>query len=80
VVRATCPSVAGGAFAVQGEAHGSAPVARAERDAITRAAAIGVQSTAHASAAITRHACRIHSFPFFPSARPLPRLASLAAI
>jgi len=58
--------------------HGSAPVTRAERDVITRAAAIGVQPTAHASAAITRPACRIHRFPFFLSARPLPRLAPLA--
>jgi len=65
---------------VQGEAHGSAPVTRAERDAPTRAAAIGVQPTAHASAAITRAACRIHGFLVLPSARPLPRLAPLAAI
>jgi len=60
--------------------HGSAPVARAGRDVIARAAAIGVQPTAHASAAITRTACRIRSLPFFLSARPLPRLAPLAAI
>jgi hypothetical protein len=79
-VRAAGPSVAGGAFAVQGEAHGSAPVTRAERHAITRAAAIGVQRTAPASAAITYTVCRIRGLPFFLSARPLPRLAPLAAI
>ena len=44
--------VVGGAFAVQGEAHGSAPVTGAERRVIARAAAFGVQAR-HASAAIT---------------------------
>jgi len=65
---------------VQGEAHGSAPVTRAERSAHPRAAAIGVQTTTHASAAITRTTCRIHGFPFFPSACSLLRLAALASI
>jgi hypothetical protein len=65
---------------VQGEAHGSAPVTRAERDVHLRAAAIGVQITAHASAAITSAACRIRGLSFFLSARPHPRLAPLAAI
>jgi hypothetical protein len=45
--------VGGGAFAVQGEAHGSAPATRAEPDAVALAAAFGVQETPHASSATT---------------------------
>ena len=45
--------VAGGAFAVQDEAHGLAPATRAESDRIALAAAFGMQRGAHASSATT---------------------------
>jgi hypothetical protein len=50
--RALMSCLGGGAFAVQDSAHGSAPVMRADHDASARAAAFGVQSTSHASAAL----------------------------
>src|SRR5262249_54339512 len=40
-----------GASAVQGAAHGPAPAARADPDAVALAAAFGVHGTPHASAA-----------------------------
>ena len=43
--------VAGGAFAVQGEAHGSAPAKGAEPGSAALAAAFGVLRAAHALAA-----------------------------
>jgi hypothetical protein len=60
--------------------HGSAPVTRAERCAITLAAAFGVQDAAHASPAIIRRVFVSHGFRFSPSACPFPRLAALASI
>jgi hypothetical protein len=48
-----------GAFAVQDDAHRSAPVIGADRHAIALAAAFGVHEPAHASSAIIRPVSRL---------------------
>ena len=70
--RATGPSRVGGAVAVQGDAHGSAPVGRAERDVSDARRGRRRADDPHALAAITGTAWRRRRRPLLSSRAPAP--------